>query len=262
LNREILLGEHQYNYTNFFSKNMNIKNSKKASYISPYILKAKKIHRYLGKDNLSVYALRGIDLKIKHSKMYTIVGPSGCGKSTLLYILGLLDKPNKGKIVINNEDINKKSDYARTKIRNKYLGFIFQFHFLIPEFTALENVILPMRKMGKLNYQKMKLRGINLLKKVGLGHKLSYLANQLSGGEQQRVAIARSLSNNPCLLLADEPTGNLDVRNSNMIFNLLLNLSKKNRRSIIMVTHNLDLAEQSDIKILMRDGKIIQEIRR
>ncbi len=183
-----------------------------------------------------------------------MVGPSGCGKSTLLYLLGLLDRQDDGEIWINDRLMSGSSDAERTAARAVNVGFVFQFHFLMPEFTTLENVMMPMRKLGRLDEAAMRARAHELLAAVGLGDKVQRLATQLSGGEQQRVAIARSLANAPTIILADEPTGNLDQRNSGIVFELLTRLAKENGQAVIIVTHNPEIAGRCDVVRPMRDG--------
>lgn len=221
------------------------------------VLVAEGIHKYLGEGETRVHVLRGVRIALQPAKTYAIVGPSGCGKSTLLYLLGLLDKQDEGRVMINREVMSEASDEERTAARNKHIGFVFQFHFLLPEFTAAENVMLPMQKLGLLSPEAMMTRACSLLKEVGLGDKTHRLATQLSGGEQQRVAVARSLANNPSVVLADEPTGNLDVKNSNVIFDLLYKLAHEKGQAILMVTHNPDIAEKCDCVLRMRDGQFI-----
>ncbi|MFM9090356.1 MAG: ABC transporter ATP-binding protein, partial [Verrucomicrobiota bacterium] len=188
---------------------------------------------------------------------YAIVGPSGCGKSTLLYLLGLLDRPDEGEIEINGRRMSNHDDAARTAARGAHIGFVFQVHFLMLEFTALENVMMPMRKLGRLPPAAMRERAHALLDSVGLGAKTHRLGTQLSGGEQQRVAIARALANQPAILLADEPTGNLDVRNSNLVFDLLTRLAKDHGQAVVLVTHNPEIAQRCDVTRPMRDGLFV-----
>jgi lipoprotein-releasing system ATP-binding protein len=189
--------------------------------------------------------------------VYAIVGPSGCGKSTLLYLLGLLDQPDEGVIEINGSVMSNSDDAARTAARGQHIGFVFQFHFLMLEFTALDNVMMPMRKLGRLSGEEMKARAHGLLDAVGLGAKTHRLATQLSGGEQQRVAIARALANQPTILLADEPTGNLDAKNSGIVFDLLTKLAKEHGQAVVLVTHNPDIAQRCDFTRPMRDGVFV-----
>src|SRR3990170_2670661 len=183
--------------------------------LSAYVaLRCSNIHRYLGQGEGRVHVLKGVSFEAHRGQVYAIVGPSGCGKSTLLYLLGLLDRPDGGQIEINGSIMSNTDDDARTAARGAHIGFVFQFHFLMLEFTALENIMMPMRKLGRLGPAEMEARAHQLLDAVGLGAKTHRLGTQLSGGEQQRVAVARALANQPTILLADEPTGNLDVRNS------------------------------------------------
>lgn len=221
------------------------------------ILRAENLHRYLGQGENRTHVLRGLNLALTPGRLYAVSGPSGCGKSTLLFLLGLLDRQDTGDIWINGELMSTASDAARTAARSRLLGFIFQFHFLLPEFSALENVLLPMRKLGRLDAGAMQARATQLLADVGLGDKGHRLAHQLSGGEQQRVAIARALANDPVLLLADEPTGNLDVENSHHIFNLLSDLAHKHGHTVLAVTHNPELAARTDHILRMKDGAFI-----
>jgi lipoprotein-releasing system ATP-binding protein len=201
--------------------------------------------------------LKGVSFEAEHGQVYAIVGPSGCGKSTLLYLLGLLDRPDEGEIEINGRRMSNHDDAARTAARGEHIGFVFQFHFLMLEFTALENVMMPMRKLGRLPPAAMRERAHALLDSVGLGAKTHRLGTQLSGGEQQRVAIARALANQPAILLADEPTGNLDVRNSNLVFDLLTRLAKDNGQAVVLVTHNPEIAQRCDVTRPMRDGLFV-----
>ena len=195
--------------------------------------------------------LHPLDLAIPSGRFLAVVGPSGSGKSTLL---GLLDRPQEGEVIINGEKLAHASDEARTSARNRLLGFVFQFHFLLPEFTALENVMLPMRKLGRLDEPAMLARAMELLRSVGLDAKAHRPATKLSGGEQQRVAIARALANEPPVLLADEPTGNLDAKNSEIVFDLLRKLAHERGLAVVMVTHNMELAARCDRVLRMRDG--------
>jgi lipoprotein-releasing system ATP-binding protein len=204
-----------------------------------------------------VHVLKGVSFEAKRGEVYAIVGPSGCGKSTLLYLLGLLDKPDGGEIWINGRLMSNTLDAARTAARGEHIGFVFQFHFLMLEFTALENVMMPMRKLGKLSQPEMVERAQMLLSSVGLGEKTHRLGTQLSGGEQQRVAIARALANQPSIILADEPTGNLDVKNSGIVFDLMTRLAKENGQAIILVTHNPEIAGRCDSVRPMRDGLFV-----
>ena len=218
------------------------------------VLKTEQLNRYLGEGVNRVHALRDVDLAAEAGKTYAIVGHSGSGKSTLLYLLGLLDQPDSGTIEIAGKQTGQLSDDARTALRNQHLGFVFQFHFLIKEFTTLENITIPMRKLGRWNEEEMTERGMSLLKSVGLEDKSKRLGNELSGGEQQRVAIARALANEPAILLADEPTGNLDHKNADRVFDLLSAISHERGNAFIMVSHNPELAQRCDVVFPMEDG--------
>ena len=220
-------------------------------------LRCQNLHRYLGRDEGRVHVLRGVSFEAQRGQVYAIVGPSGCGKSTLLYLLGLLDRQEEGEIWINGQLMSDSSDLDRTAARCANIGFVFQFHFLMQEFTALENVTMPMRKLGKLSAAEMAERAHALLTSVGLGEKTHRLTTQLSGGEQQRVAIARAIANQPAIILADEPTGNLDVKNSTLVFDLLTRLAKENGQAVVLVTHNPEIANACDRVRPMRDGVFI-----
>ncbi|MCH6257524.1 ABC transporter ATP-binding protein [Puniceicoccaceae bacterium K14] len=224
-------------------------------------LECRGLEKYLGEGASQVHVLRGVDLQLKRGEVVAIVGPSGCGKSTLLYLLGLLDRQDGGHIIVSGEEAPLDQDGVHTRMRCRNIGFVFQFHFLLPEFSALENVILPMRKLGVLSAKEMKDRAQSLLDEVGLGEKSMRLPSQLSGGEQQRVAIARSLANKPHVLLADEPTGNLDIKNSIRIFDLLTKVARENDQATLVVTHNPDLAQRCDRILKMEDGLIVSEER-
>ncbi|MBT5692998.1 MAG: ABC transporter ATP-binding protein [Opitutae bacterium] len=218
------------------------------------ILRCRNLERYLGEGENRVQILRKVDLDLDRGKIYAITGPSGCGKSTLLYTLGLLDREDSGEIWIKDLKVSGADDHERTEIRNRTIGFVFQFHFLLPEFTALENIMLPMIKLGQMSSDAMQSRAHNLLEEVGLGEKSKRLANQLSGGEQQRVAIARALANQPDIILADEPTGNLDQKNSTIVIDLLCRMAREKDQTILVVTHNHAIAEACDQTLPMLDG--------
>lgn len=220
-------------------------------------VRCERLVRYLGEGEARVHVLREVSFEATSGTVTAIVGPSGCGKSTLLYLLGLLDRPESGNIWIGGHELARARDEQRTAIRNEHIGFVFQFHFLLPEFSALENIMLPMQKLGRLSRTDMTERAKALLHEVGLGEKAHRLATQLSGGEQQRVAIARALANQPSVILADEPTGNLDVKNSAIVFDLLTRLAKENGQAIVLVTHNPEIAGKCDAVKPMRDGVFV-----
>jgi len=199
--------------------------------------------------------LKGIDLEIDAGEIIAIVGTSGVGKSTLLNILGALDRPTAGEVEIDNALISKLDDSALAQFRNRTIGFVFQFHHLLPEFTALENVMMP-ALIARRNGGQIAERAAQLLDDVGLAQRLSHRPGELSGGEQQRVAVARALMNEPRLVLADEPSGNLDLRASESLHQLLWNLSRRDGRTFIIVTHNLELAKKADRVIELFDGRI------
>lgn len=223
------------------------------------ILQCRELHGYLGEGELRNHVLRGIDLELFPNELISVVGPSGCGKSSLLYLLGLLDRPDAGEILIHGINYASASDPDRTRARNRHIGFIFQFHFLIPELTAAENVMLPLKKAGQRSLPEMEARAYELLDAMGLGDKTRRLATQLSGGEQQRVAVARALANDPDIILADEPTGNLDERNSSAVFGLLKKVTRTFNQAVLMVTHNLELARQADRVWEMKDGLFLNK---
>jgi lipoprotein-releasing system ATP-binding protein len=220
-------------------------------------LRCRNLERYLGQEEERVHALRGISLTLEGGTVHAVVGPSGCGKSTLLYILGLLDNPDHGEVIIEGEKVSNLPDQILSEKRNRLLGFIFQFHFLLEDFTAAENVMIPMRRLGDLSEGEMKERAASLLEAVGLGEKRFRPSRHLSGGEQQRVAIARALANDPRVILADEPTGNLDTKNSNRAFDLLQDVVVRGGKALLLVTHNRGIASACDWIHEMQDGRIV-----
>ena len=218
------------------------------------LLQAENLHHSFTEGETENKVLQGVCLKVMRGETTAVVGPSGCGKSTLLYLLGLLDRPKKGEIYFHGTEVAKSDDKVRTNLRNNSIGFIFQFHFLLKELTALENVSLPMRKSGLTRMDSHE-KSLDILKKLGLESKSDRYANKLSGGEQQRVAIARAIANSPSLILADEPTGNLDSRNSENVFSLLQNIARDQDIGVLVVTHNPELAKNCDQIIEIQDGK-------
>lgn len=221
------------------------------------MIKAENIHKYY--DNLHV--LKGVNVHIKKGEIVSIVGASGAGKTTLLQILGTLDrisKTNDASLVINGENISTLSEKKLAKFRNEHIGFIFQFHQLLPEFTALENVCIPayIKKTPKAEAAK---RAKELLDFLGLSHRYNHKPNELSGGEQQRVAVARALINNPSIIFADEPSGNLDSESAENLHNLFFKLRDEFGQTFVIVTHNQELADLADRKLVMQDGKIVSE---
>ena len=223
------------------------------------LLEAFDLRHSFVEGELTNEVLSGVSLKVEPGEITAVVGPSGCGKSTLLYLLGLLDRPDQGNIFLRGKEVSDCDDKTRTTLRNQEIGFIFHFHFLIKELSALENVALPLRKAGN-SIPESREKALASLTKLGLGDKSHRFANKLSGGEQQRVAIARAIVNSPSIVLADEPTGNLDSENSNKVFNLLSNLATDENLSILLVTHNNELAMKCNRVIEMRDGLITNSL--
>ena len=219
------------------------------------MLEAKNIHKKYS----DVEVLKGVDIKISKGEIVSIIGASGAGKSTLLHILGTLDKPDSGHISLNNIEVEKLSGKSLAKFRNDHIGFVFQFHHLLPEFSALENVCIPGWVGGK-NKSNTENRAKELLDYLGLNKKFENKPGQLSGGEQQRVAVARALVNSPSIVLADEPTGNLDSANANDLHQLFINLRAEFNQTFLIVTHNQDLAKRSDRILQMKDGTIEMEL--
>lgn len=216
------------------------------------MIQLKNIH----KSYKSIEVLKGVNLTIEMGKVISIVGASGAGKSTLLQIIGTLDKPNEGSLKINGVDVFKLKDKELSLFRNKNIGFVFQFHHLLPEFTAVENVCIPafIRKTSKAEAEK---RAIELLTSLGLKDRLYHKPSQLSGGEAQRVAVCRALINNPAVILADEPSGNLDSASAKELHELFFKLRKEFNQTFVIVTHNEELADMADQKLVMKDGNIL-----
>lgn len=207
------------------------------------------------KNGMEFRALDNANLKIEKGEFVAIVGPSGSGKSTLMHLIGLLDTPSSGTLLIDSNDVTKLSDKERSEMRIRMLGFVFQYHHLLPDFTALENVIMPLLIAGK-NRKEAKAIAEKLLKEVGLEDRMDHRPGELSGGQNQRVAVARALSCSPAIVLGDEPTGNLDTKTGDMIYELLRRLNKGYNQTFIVVTHNEDLASKADRIIRLVDGKI------
>jgi lipoprotein-releasing system ATP-binding protein len=216
------------------------------------MLTGKNIHKRYD----SIQVLKGVDIEIRRGEVASIVGPSGSGKSTLLHILGTLDKADKGAVSINNTVINSLDSKMLAAFRNKHIGFVFQFHHLLPEFTALENVCIP-GWLAKRSKNEVKNEAIKLLNMLGLSERMDNKPNQMSGGEQQRVAVARALINKPDIVFADEPTGNLDSSNAQELHRIFFDLRDRFNQTFLIVTHNEELAQLSDRVLHMKDGKIV-----
>ena len=216
------------------------------------MIQANDVHKSFG----SLEVLKGVSLSIKPSEVVSIVGPSGAGKTTLLQIIGTLSKPDSGSLIIDGKQINALDDNALSDFRNQRIGFVFQFHHLLPEFTALENVMIP-ALIARRNRQEAEREALSLLKMMELADRTTHKPSALSGGEQQRVAIARALINRPALLLADEPSGNLDTKNRDQIHSLFFRLREELGQTTLIVTHDESLAAMADRRISMRDGLIL-----
>ncbi|WP_157221004.1 ABC transporter ATP-binding protein [Flavisphingomonas formosensis] len=218
-------------------------------------LEARNVVRMLGGDPPTTL-VDDASLALERGRFTTIIGPSGCGKSSLLYLLGLLDRPTSGTLLVDGEDVTSLGGDARALLRLERFGFVFQFHFLLPEFTALENVLLPIRRLGSLDAPQAAARAQTLLGAVGLAGKEGKTPDRLSGGERQRVAIARALANDPQIILGDEPTGNLDSKNAAVVVEMFKTLAHEENRAVVCVTHDPNIAEAADVRIAMLDGRI------
>ena len=220
------------------------------------VLEAKNINKYFRKPVL-FHVLKDINFKINKGDFTSIMGKSGCGKSTLLYILSTMDTDYEGELYLNNELITGDSRQKLSYIRNKHIGFVFQFHYLLSEFSVLENVMLPAKKLAEKSLQEIEHDAMQKLKILNIDHLAKKRASRISGGEKQRVAIARALINNPSIIMGDEPTGNLDSHNADNVFNIFKQLSEEQGLSLLIVTHDEDFAKRTDRIIQMGDGKII-----
>lgn len=224
------------------------------------VIEAQGVIKTLG-DKVKQTILHGIHLKIEEGEFVSLTGHSGSGKSTLLYLLGVLDKPTEGAIFLDGEDVSVLDDNQRAKLRNQKLGFVFQFHFLLPEFTVLENVMIPMLRKGILRTQAMQISA-ETLEKLGLMELSKRFPSELSGGQQQRVAVARALAGKPRVLLADEPTGNLDSRNAEAVMSLFEQFNQESKTTIVMVTHDSMFAQRTKRQIMLKDGQVIADEKR
>ncbi len=224
--------------------------------MSEYLLSLKAIGRTYKSGAEALTVLNGAELTLSRGEIVALVAPSGSGKSTLLHLAGLLEKPDAGAVIIDGQNAGDLNDAARTALRLKHVGFVYQFHHLLAEFTALENISVPQMIAGVKQDDANK-RSMELLEKFGLGARASHLPGKLSGGEKQRVAIARALANHPSLLLADEPTGNLDVGTANIVFEELLHVVRSENTAALIATHNPDLAARMDRQIMLREGRLV-----
>jgi lipoprotein-releasing system ATP-binding protein len=217
------------------------------------MLTAKRIEKYYGE----LWVLKGVDVSIAKGEIVSIVGPSGSGKSTLLHILGTLDEPASGEIILQNKKIHELKGRPLAAFRNRHIGFVFQFHHLLPEFSALENVCIPGWIAGRRK-REVEERALDLLRVLGVGHRVDHKPGALSGGEQQRVAVARALINRPDVIFADEPTGNLDTAHAKELHELFFDLRSRYQQTFLIVTHNEELARMSDRVLHMKDGQIVE----
>jgi lipoprotein-releasing system ATP-binding protein len=223
--------------------------------MSEAVLACRGLSKTYGMGDVAVPVLRGIDLEVRGGESVAIVGASGSGKSTLLHLLGGLDLPTEGSVTLRGQELTRLDAAAQGRLRNKALGFVYQFHHLLPEFSALENVSMPLA-IRRMPEAEMRGRAAAMLEEVGLGHRLSHRPGELSGGERQRVAVARALVTNPACVMADEPTGNLDRENAARIFDLILELNRRHGAAFIMVTHDATLAARMQRTLTIADGRI------
>lgn len=222
------------------------------------ILEAKNIYKEFH-DPITIPVLKDINFQIQKGEFVSLTGKSGCGKSTLLYILSTMDTDYDGELLIDNELMSNKKEGYLAKIRNEKIGFVFQFHYLLNEFNVLKNVMLPGLKLNKISKEEIEYKAIEKLKILGIENEALKLPNQLSGGQKQRVAIARSLINDPLIIMGDEPTGNLDKKNSNIVFDVFKELSSVFKQTLLIVTHDPEFASNCDRIIEMEDGKILHK---
>ncbi|HLR86646.1 MAG TPA: lipoprotein-releasing ABC transporter ATP-binding protein LolD [Wenzhouxiangella sp.] len=220
------------------------------------VIRARGLERSFAQAGARLKVLEGVDLEIRAGEQVAILGPSGVGKSTLLHLLGGLDKPTSGSVEVAGQDMARADETRRAAIRNRHLGFVYQFHHLLPEFTALENVAMPLL-IARQPVAQARARAVELLERVGLGHRLDHKPGQLSGGERQRAAVARALINRPDCILGDEPTGNLDEDNAAQVYELMLELNREFRTSLVLVTHDPQLARRMDRRLEMTGGRLV-----
>jgi lipoprotein-releasing system ATP-binding protein len=222
------------------------------------IIKVKSVNKYFH-DPMTLQVLKNINFTMNKGEFVSIMGKSGCGKSTLLYILSTMDTDYEGELYINKRKITGLSSNELAVVRNEHIGFVFQFHYLLPEFSVLDNVMLPALKLGAKSKQEIEHDAMNKLKMLDINEQALKKATQISGGQKQRVAIARALINNPSIIMGDEPTGNLDSKNADLVFNILKELTQSMEMSMLIVTHDSDFANKTDRVITMADGEIISQ---
>lgn len=222
------------------------------------VLSAKAIVKYFH-DPVSIKVLNEVNLNINRGEFVSVTGKSGCGKSTLLYILSTMDTDYEGDLLIDGETMRNKKEGELAAIRNEKIGFVFQFHYLLNEFSVLKNVMLPGLKLGRFSEPEVEARAMERLDRLGIAHLSKKMANQLSGGEKQRVAIARALINDPLIIMGDEPTGNLDKKNSDIVFSIFRELAEKYQQTLLIVTHDPEFAEKTNRTIEMLDGRVIRD---
>ncbi|MEM9675456.1 MAG: ABC transporter ATP-binding protein [Cyclobacteriaceae bacterium] len=223
----------------------------------PSVLEANQINKYFYEPT-KFQVLKNVTFSIERGSFVAIIGKSGSGKSTLMYLLSTMDTDYEGEIIVNKEQLTGKKQKDLARFRNENIGFVFQFHFLLPEFSVLQNLMLPAQKLGRWSDEEIEQRAYDHLKTLGVADQASKLANKLSGGQQQRVAIARALMNDPLIVMGDEPTGNLDSVNSEIVFDTFHQISREQQQTIIMVTHDEDLAARTDQIIELKDGEVIR----
>jgi lipoprotein-releasing system ATP-binding protein len=237
---------------------MSMSVQQQAATVAAPLIQARRVTRILP-GIVPTMLVDAIDLAIRDNEFVAITGPSGSGKSSLLYLLGLLDLPTEGEVLIRGRATARMDEAERAFTRLSLLGFVFQFHFLLPEFTVLDNVTLPMRALGRLPAEVMRSRARDLLGSLGLGEHIKKRPDQLSGGQRQRVAVARAMANDPPIILADEPTGSLDSKASEQVFEVLRDLVEKHGKTVVAVTHDLGLAERMDRHIELLDGRVVAD---